>query len=307
MKIDLNKGISFHIEGELGKFNTLPIDSLIKIAESLQNLLITIAKSDINSKDPLYLDDFRIELSGFKQGSAVPQFVFTPRIQTSIANVEKQRKVVNQKFERLMSISNKADYLKISEFYPDTVRRNDIVDSLSLFTNSFGSAPVSIVNIDKNKKINEIFKIKKLKPEIKKLLVTKVIDLGQDQKEEFAVAKIKMLTNNKGKVKRKIEHIYKKSDTTLAYSPEVIVHNGTVYNLQFPLRSSLEKENDYFVIHNEMLGIIGTGETEDEAEISFAEEFDFIFKRYNQLEENQLSEKIQKIKVLLNYLVKSVD
>ncbi len=307
MKFDLNKGISIQIEGELGKFNTLPIEALVRIAESLQNLLITIAKSDLDSKDPLYLDDFKIELSGFKQGSAVPQFVFTPRVQTSIANIDRQRKIVSQKFEKMMSLSDKADYAKINDFYPDAGRRNQIVESLYEFTNSFGDAPVNIVSIDKNKKTNHLFKIKKLKPEVKKLLITKIVESHPEAKEEFGVAKIKMLTDRQGKTKRKIEHIYKKSDTTLAYSPTVIVHNETVYNLQFPLRSSLENENDYFVIHNEMLEIIGTGVTEDDAERNFAEEFDFIHERYNQLNDNQLSEKLSTIKLFLKHLVKSVE
>src|SRR5205814_973388 len=119
MKIDLNKGISIQISGELGRFNTLPIDALIKIADSLQNLLITIAKSDVDSNNPIHLDDFKIELSGFRHGSAVPQFLFTPRVQTSIGNVDSQRALVSKKFDKLMSLSNKADYIKINNLYPD--------------------------------------------------------------------------------------------------------------------------------------------------------------------------------------------
>jgi len=41
--IDLNKGINLQIQGELGRFNTLPIDALVKIAEHLQTLINSIA------------------------------------------------------------------------------------------------------------------------------------------------------------------------------------------------------------------------------------------------------------------------
>jgi predicted RNase H-like HicB family nuclease len=307
MKIDLNKGVSFQIEGELGKFHTLPVEALVKIAENLQDLLLTIAKSDVDSNDPIHLENFKVELSGFMHGSAVPQFVFTPRIQTSIGNITKQRKVVNQKFVRLMGLSNNAEYMKINDMYPDALRRNQIVDKLYDFTNSFGNAPTSIVDIGKNQELKSIYKIKRLKPEVKKLLTTVIVELNEQVTEEFGVAKIKLTTNKKGATKKKIEQLYRKSDTTLSYSPDVIVYNDKAYVLNFPLRSSLDKENDYYVIHNEMLDIIGTGETEDDAEKNFAEEFDFIYKRYNELNDNQLSDKLNRIKVFLNHLVKSVE
>src|SRR5690606_451978 len=265
MKIDVNKGISFRIEGELGKLHTLPGDKLVKIAESLQVLLGTIAKNDLDSREPIHLDNFKIELSGFRHGSAVPEFVFTPRIQTSIANIAKQRKVVNQGFERLMKLSNTADYLKVSDVYPDAVRRNEIVDKLYDFTNSFGNAPTAIVDIGKDETTKPVYKIRKLKPEMKKLLTTEIIEMNGSVKEEFGVARIKLTTTKKGTTKKKIEEVYKKSDTTLSYSPGVIIYNDKTYVLNFPLRSSLEKENDYYVIQNEMLDIIGTGERSEES------------------------------------------
>jgi hypothetical protein len=55
-----------------------------------------------------------------------------------------------------------------------------------------------------------------------------------------------------------------------------------------------------------MLDIIGTGESEESAKESFAVEFDYIFTRYNELPENQLSERLLKIKTIINLLVKSV-
>ena len=306
MKINLNKGVSFLIEGEVGRFHTLPVDTLIKIAENLQNLLITIAKCDIDSKEPIHLENFKVELSGFRHGSAIPEFVFSPRLQTSIGNVELQRRVVNKRFENLMKLSNKSNYFKINEIYPDSYKRNEIVDVLYDFTNSFDDAPTSIVGVDQKKILKPIYRIKRLKPEVKKKLTTKIKDLDVDRLEEYAVARVKLITTKKG-TKSKIQEIYKKSYTTLSYSPQIIAYGQLVYNLNFPLRSSLEKENDYYVIHNEMLDIIGTGQSEEEAEQNFAEEFDYIYKRYNELDNNSLSKKLNRIKVFLNHLIKSVE
>jgi predicted RNase H-like HicB family nuclease len=67
----------------------------------------------------------------------------------------------------------------------------------------------------------------------------------------------------------------------------------------------IEKEGDYYVIKSEMLGIIGTGLTEDEAEKSFTEEFDYIYKRLNSQEDESLSKRNRSIKDILNQIVQS--
>ncbi len=76
--------------------------------------------------------------------------------------------------------------------------------------------------------------------------------------------------------------------------------------LNFDLLCIFEKEDDYFVIKNEMLDIIGTGLTEVAAKESFCQEFDFIYQRYNQLEDNKLSNRILNIKKIINILVKKI-
>jgi hypothetical protein len=140
-----------------------------------------------------------------------------------------------------------------------------------------------------------------------RLRFTYLIELGMEKKEAFGVAKIKMVTSQRGKKTNKIKKAHKKNNTALAYSPVIIAHNRVVYDLHFPLSSSLKKEEDFYVIHNEMLEIIGSGENQDAAEKNFAEEFDFIYRRYNQLADDQLSEKLRTIKMFLKYLVKSVE
>jgi len=39
MKIDLQNGAYLQIGGELGKYNSLPIDVLVKVAQHLQELI----------------------------------------------------------------------------------------------------------------------------------------------------------------------------------------------------------------------------------------------------------------------------
>jgi glutamine phosphoribosylpyrophosphate amidotransferase len=181
-----------------------------------------------------------------------------------------------------------------------------MVNSVYGFVNSFGTAPVTFVNIDEKDHVSEIFKIKKFKTETKKKLLTEVINIAAEPEENYAVGKIKLTTSG-NTTKKKIQEIYTKSNTTLSYSPDVIVHNGTSFILNFPLRCSLEKEDGYYIIQSEMLDLVGTGETEDDAEANLAEEFSYIYKRYNEIDSSNLSTRILQIKDILNYLVNRVE
>ncbi len=99
------------------------------------------------------------------------------------------------------------------------------------------------------------------------------------------------------------------NQTALAwsYSPKEIRGTSKMYLLETPLHCVFENEEGYFVIRNEMLDIIGTGETEEEAKNSFAVEFDYIYTRYNELADEQLSERLLKIKKILSLIVKNIN
>ena len=68
-----------------------------------------------------------------------------------------------------------------------------------------------------------------------------------------------------------------------------------------------KKEHDYFIIQNEVLGIIGTGIKEDEAEQSFSEEFDHIYRLLNGFNDESLTERNKQIKTFINYYVEKIE
>lgn len=103
-----------------------------------------------------------------------------------------------------------------------------------------------------------------------------------------------------------IVEIYMNKSAMLSYSPDTIVSSQRIYSLYAALPSNLSQEDKYVMIENEMLGIVATGKTEEEAEQDFAHEFDFIYQRYNQLTDDQMTERIKHIKTLLNTIVKEV-
>lgn len=97
------------------------------------------------------------------------------------------------------------------------------------------------------------------------------------------------------------------SDKQASLAPDVIVSRTHTYTLFGPLRCLLEKEDDYHVISCEILDLVGTGSTIEEAKQSFADEFEYIYTRYNALPDEELTKRLQSIKTILNALVKQVD
>jgi len=272
VKIDLNNGAFIEIGGELGKYNSLPIDVLVKLAQDLQELVFTLAKYDLPTNESIDLNNFKIELVGFTKGSAVPKFAYSPRSENKTGiNWQVHRNTVNDKLEKLV-------------------------------------APVSFVEYDEvNEKITPIYKINRFKPAVKKELISEIKDVTETVSEtDEAVGKIK-ISKRDGKITRKIIDIYSGKKFSLEYAPDVIVTETKNYILKYPLRCLFEKEDDYYIIQSEMLGIIGTGLTEDDAEKSFTEEFDFIYDRLKTLDDNSLTNHNRLIKNILIQIIDRIE
>jgi hypothetical protein len=309
VKIDLNSGAFIEIGGELGKYNSLPIDVLVKLAQDLQELVFTLAKYDLPTKESIDLNNFKIELVGFTKGSAVPKFAYSPRSENKTGiNWQLHRNTVNDKLEKLVEVSDEGDYGRIIELYPEPVKRNPIVENLYSFVNSFCTAPVSFVEYDEvNEKITPIYKINRFKPAVKKELISEIKDVAEAVSEtDEAVGKIK-ISKRDGKITRKIIDIYSGKKFSLEYAPDVIVTETKNYILKYPLRCLFEKKDDYYVIQSEMLGIIGTGLTEDDAEKSFTEEFDFIYNRLKTLDDDSLTNHNRLIKNILIQIIDRIE
>lgn len=308
MKIDLNSGAYLQISGELGKYNSLPIDSLVKIAQEFQNLIFTIAKIDLPSDNAIDLNNFKIELTGFKKGSAVPQFAYSSRAENkSGINWSIYRSDVNTKVEKILEIANIGDYSKIVDLYPVPAVRNPIVENLYSFTNSFGNSPAHFVNIDSKNKIVPIFKIHKLKSKVRDSLLGEIKEPLTTPLISEGVGKIKKSKTVGGKSRSTIVTFYPDKDFSIEYAPEVIVFESLKYILRYPLRCQFKKEEDYYFIQSEILGIVGTGRTEKDAMLSFAEEFNFVYNNLNSLNNNELTENNIFIKNNINHIVLKIE
>lgn len=86
-----------------------------------------------------------------------------------------------------------------------------------------------------------------------------------------------------------------------------ITYENTTYILSEPLEIEFHKEDGIYTAENKKLNIQGFGkDNKFQAIESFQEEFDFIYRRYNQLVDSLLTDRVIEIKKELNRVVKEV-
>jgi hypothetical protein len=291
--------IFFKIEGEVGKYKTVSIDYLIKVASHLQSLVQDIAKYDLPSEESISLDDFKLELVGFKTGSAIPIFDFRKESQSAITPVAAQRKICSDKLNTLLTLSGNGDYMQLKKLYPEPDKRTIMTTSLFGFVQSIGSTPVT-VRINGRKP----HKVKPFKKEILKRLVGEVVATQKIKEQALAQIQLAKVEVIDGRPKPKVLELYPKKYSSIGFAPEVITHEDAVYELRHPLLSTMERNEDgQVIIENKQLGIYAYGDDDDAAENMFNEEFDYLYKRYNQLPDSQLTDDVKFIKSILNNMV----
>ncbi len=108
----------------MGRYNSLPVDVLAKIAKDFQNLIISIAKHTLSSDEFIDLNNFQLELTGFEKASAVPKFSYSSRAESKSGFLwESQRNLVNDNFNNVLQIANKGDYYELKKILPNPEAR----------------------------------------------------------------------------------------------------------------------------------------------------------------------------------------
>ncbi|MEP7323400.1 MAG: hypothetical protein ABI761_15855 [Saprospiraceae bacterium] len=107
-----------------------------------------------------------------------------------------------------------------------------------------------------------------------------------------------------GQISPVIIELFDKKYNHVEYSTSTIVCTERIYELKFPLLSTMDKSDDKVTIENSFLNIYAMGGNLTEAEAEFAEDFDYLFTRYNELGEDQLTDNVKVVKAFLNHIVK---
>ena len=94
---------------------------------------------------------------------------------------------------------------------------------------------------------------------------------------------------------------------TMAYETNKVETSTYIYHFHSPLISHVEIEKEGVYVKNDMLDIIGYGINTGLAYIDFADQFEYIYNRYNSLSENQLSSRLNRVKRIVNLLTDKVE
>jgi len=90
----------------------------------------------------------------------------------------------------------------------------------------------------------------------------------------------------------------------IAFTIDKIDYKDIHYEFVCPLICTAYKKDGQFFVKCELLDLIGTGQTINEAANDFYDEFDYIYKTYTSKPSNELSNRLQLIKSILIDLVK---
>src|SRR5690606_14955522 len=163
---------------------------------------------------------------------------------------------VSTKLNKLLEIADQGNYNILKDIFPEPKKRNALVEPLYNFTHSFKESPVSIYAKDNSNEEGAYYRPKKFKSSVKKQLIGIIKEEKKEKEEEQALALVKVVKSG-GKTTKKIIELVSTEKHSLSYSPEVINIHEKQYLLNYPLRCLFEKEEDYYVIHNEQLNLIG--------------------------------------------------
>lgn len=303
MEANILDGVYIRVGGEAGKTNGLRWHVLENMFSHLQELIRMLAKYELETEASPNLKEFEIEIFDFKPGSAIPAIRIVPKPQTELIPViTEQKLVVAHKFDELMSYANESNYTQFfrNDLLPEV--KYDIAEELYGFILSVEGSPLSIVRpTGRNGDYTEIYKI----PRFSKEQTEKLLPPKKKRKSAEEPEQILALVQRIGK-RRTILDLYENKDTILSIAPIEIVLENKIYKLHTPLLLRVEKEDEIFIVQNEMLDLYASGDTIDEAEHDFYNEFDASYQLLNNLSDKELSDSLLRAKRMMNNYVKEI-
>jgi hypothetical protein len=311
-KANIIDGIHIRIGGNAGRTNGLSWNLLEDLGYYLQELIKDLAKYSLQYEESPIIKDFDIELFDFTPGSAVPAFrlVSGQPSQTTLAssriNVDPKIIVANT-FDSLLSAANEGDYDSFFKNYTLEEVSWEIAEDFYKFTTSVGNSPMSIVKPlviqNQNTKMDyePVYDVKKFnKQQITQYLKPKVkIEKGEPEE-------LLGLIRKSGK-RNKIVELYEGKDVVLSFAPLHIVTLKRTFNLHSPLQCEIKKDEDHFIIKNDMLDLYATGDTIDAAEFDFYNEFSESYDWFQSKQDSELSGRLQRAKIMMMNFIDSIE
>lgn len=304
-QINLDKELLLRIGSENDE-PVVPWDILKSVGDKLEALIQTIAKFSSNPENLTNLNNYKLDFSGFYNGSPVPAFKLNSHPSLSLFNEDNARQAVILDFSRIMNMVDKGNYQAIADGYEQVIAKNEVIRKLYDFTNSAGDIPVTIVKREQEKFL-KVYSVRRLKKEVFDKLTVQEITNNQNEKEEStAVAKMIITKAESGKISRKIAESYDDKEAITSLKFDKISFFSKTYVFKFPILFQIYSEGQGTIIENEQLDLYASGETKTEAKIELHSQFDNSYRRLNELHDDQLNPKLLEVKKYLNSIIKTV-
>ncbi|KAA3439899.1 hypothetical protein [Rufibacter hautae] len=308
--IDLDKEVLLRI-GKPSDEHIVPWSILKSVGNSLEALVLTLAKHSQELNEAVSLDDFKLDFSGFYNGSPVPAFKLNnhpkPTLFHSDASIHRAKKAVNDDFSRIMRDVSEGNFKAILDHYTQPEAKNEVIKRVYEFSKAGGEKPVSIVRRDAENHFYQVYQVKKLKKSVLiKLLVEENLPTDIDSGESTAVAKMIVTTTKGGKVVRKPSEIYNDKEATLSLKLDQIEFLGHKYTFIAPVLFQIYQEGGGTIIENEQLDIYAAGANLTQAKIELFSQFDHTYNRLTELQDDQLSKRLLRVKQYYNLLINTV-
>lgn len=304
-QINLDKELLLRIGSENDE-HVVPWDVLKSVGDKLEALIQTIAKFSSNPENLTNLNNYKLDFSGFYNGSPVPAFKLNSHPSLSLFNEDNARQAVILDFSKIMNMVDKGNYQAIADGYEQVIVKNEVIRKLYDFTNSAGDIPVTIVKREQEKFL-KVYSVRRLKKEVFDKLTVQEITNNQNEKEEStAVAKMIITKAESGKISRKIAESYDDKEAITSLKFDKISFFSKTYVFKFPILFQIYSEGQGTIIENEQLDLYASGETKTEAKIELYSQFDNSYRRLNELHDDQLNPKLLEVKKYLNSIIKTV-
>jgi len=300
--LNITERILLQIDSSEEKDHTLSWELLKKIGDNMQDIIITLFK--LSTDDKLIPSEaIKLRFSGFYEGSAVPAWQL-PEAQNLLFDITPQLEKVNSNFNLIISSLNTGRFEQLNSITDNVELNNKLVDNVYNFSNSVGGKKFNFVKPSSAKKgfktVAKIFQM----PLKTKNSIYKVEDKGsttKNSKEIEFVAKINAVKDVKGKLSKKKIVYYENKEATLALKYDSIQYKNRLYTFSNELIFSFSNpDNHCFNIENQLLDIYAFGRTHKEAEEDLFSQFDYTYKRLTQIENEKLSDHLQRAK---NYIL----
>lgn len=308
--VDLKKELLIRVAGENEKNHTLSWDVLKAIGDSTQRLINTLAKSSVDATiEPEYI---KLVFVGFFPGSTVPAWRLKDEPHL-LFPVKDSIQALNNDFDFVVRSINEGNFQKIADKYNEPVIKNEVIDAVYSFSNSAGTKPIAIVKRINTKtkevKFRQLARVRNMTLDQKRILVANptLNTIAKINDSSEAVGKFLISKSPKGRLSAKKLQLYTQKEAVLSLRFDSIETDLVIYELKGDLTFRITNDkNRSFSIENKLLDIYAQGETIKEAEQDMFDQFDFTFKRLNEVEDNKLSSHLLDAKKYINLIVDKI-